>query len=410
MQAFRVYIEWWLSVMSARSLELEQAQSLKLAHWSVRLLYFSFFGGMGLFFTFLNVYYISIGLSGLQVGILGTIGPLVGVFSSILWGMASDRFGRPRLLFGLTALGSLGAVLALSGVREFLWIIPMVIWLSLFSSSMPSMMDSMTFRLLGNRPELFGRYRMFGTIGFVLSSALSGFLYERFGLPTLFPAFGVMLGLYFIGSFGLPNQPIALRASMLEGLGRLIRQPAWAMFAASVLVLWISATGAISFVSVAIRSMGGSDRLIGFNWTIAALVELPMMFFSAPLLKRFGAERLVSVAFIGYFLRILFYGLIPSAEWALAANVFHAFSYVPFIIGAASYANHLAPPDLKATSQGLLFAVMNLGNVFGAILGGWLYDVVGVAALFRILAFVALAGFFLFVFGRMWLRRGAVRD
>jgi MFS family permease len=113
----------------------------------------------------------------------------------------------------------------------------------------------------------------------------------------------------------------------------------------------------------------------------------------------------VTIAFIGYFFRILFYGLIPSAEWALVVNIIHAFSYVPFLIGSAAYANQLAPPEMKATSQGLLFAVMNLGAVFGALFSGWLYDNLGIAGLFRTLAFVALAGFVLFTVGRFVLGR-----
>jgi PPP family 3-phenylpropionic acid transporter len=151
--------------------------------------------------------------------------------------------------------------------------------------------------------------------------------------------------------------------------------------------------------------LGGSDRLIGLNWAIAASLELPVMWFSAALLKRFGAVQLVTVGFLGYFVRILFFGLIPSAEWALAVNVVHVFSYVPAIIGAVAYANQLASPELKATSQGLLFAVMNLGSVFGALLGGWLFDLFGPLGQFRILAFVALAGFVMFTLGRAVLKK-----
>lgn len=383
----------------------EQAQSSQSAHWAIRMMYLFFYAGMGVFFSYINVYYLGIGLTGMQIGMLGMIVPLVGVFSSILWGIASDRFGRPRLLFALAAIGTLGAVAVLSQAKIFLWLIPPVILLSLFSSPMPSMMDSTTFRLLGDRPEGYGRYRIFGTVGFIFTSALSGFLLERTGLEALFPIYGLTLLLYLVMSFGLPNTPFRLHTSLFAGLGKLVRQPRWAVFAASVFVLWIGATGAISFVGVLIKSLGGSERLIGMNWAVAAIMELPVMWSSAFLLSRFGATRLVTFAFIGYFLRIFFYGLIPAPAWALAVNVIHAFSYVPFLIGAVAYANQLAPPELKSTSQGLLFAVMNLGSVLGALFSGWLYDHLGIAGLFRTLAFVALAGFALFTIGRLALER-----
>lgn len=388
----------------------ESAATARIAHWAIRLMYFFFFAGMGVFFSYINVYYLSIGLTGMQIGFLGTIGPLVGVFSAIIWGMLSDRIGRPRLLFGIAALGTLAAIVILSRVHVFLGLIPPVILLSLFSSPMPSMMDSTTFRLLGNQPERYGRYRIFGTLGFILTSGFSGFLLERLGLRALFPAYGLTIILYLAASLGLPNAPFRLHTSLFEGLGKLIRQPRWVLFAVSVFILWIGATGAISFVGILIKSLGGTERLIGLNWAVAATIELPVMWSSAFLLSRFGALRLVMVAFIGYFLRILFYGLIPAPEWALAVNVIHAFSYVPFLIGSVAYANQLAPPDLKATSQGLLFAVMNLGNVFGALLSGWMYDHLGIGGLFRALAFIALAGFVIFSVGRLTLEKRERRN
>jgi len=151
--------------------------------------------------------------------------------------------------------------------------------------------------------------------------------------------------------------------------------------------------------------MGGSDRLIGLNWAVAATVELPAMWSSAFLLRRIGALRLINIGFIGYFFRILFLGLIPAPEWVVAVNVVHVFSYVPILIGSVAYSNELAPPELKATAQGLLFAVMSLGSVFGALVGGWLFDRLGPAGLFRSLSLVALAGFFLFRLGHWVLSR-----
>jgi len=380
----------------------------RTAHYAVRLLYFFFFAGMGMFFSFINVYYLEIGLTGVQIGLLGMIGPLVGVFSSILWGMLTDHFGRPRLLFMLAAAGALSAVIALSGIRIFFWMVPVVVWLSLFNTPIPAMMDSTTFRLLKDHPERYGRYRMWGTCGFILTSLAGGFLFERTGVATVFPAYALTIVLFLFSTLGLPNTPIRLRTSPFDGVGQLVRQPPWLLFALSVFILWIASTGSISFVGVLIKDMGGSASLIGLNWAVAAAVELPVMFSSAFLLRRLGANRLITIAFIGYFLRILLYGLIPTPGWAVAVNVLHAFSYVPFLIGSVAYANQIAPAELKATSQGLLFSVMSMGNVIGALLSGWLYDRLGPSGLFRSLAFVALLAFIVFTTGQFLLHKRAV--
>jgi nitrate/nitrite transporter NarK len=73
---------------------------------------------MGLFFALINVYYLEIGLSGVQIGLLSIIGPLVGGVQLDPVGMASDRFGRSRLLFLVASAGTLeGGVMVLSSVR-----------------------------------------------------------------------------------------------------------------------------------------------------------------------------------------------------------------------------------------------------------------------------------------------------
>jgi hypothetical protein len=187
-------------------------------------------------------------------------------------------------------VGALSAVAILSGVRVFAWMIPVVVWLSLFSTPMPAMMDGTTFRLLKDHPERYGRYRMWGTVGFILTSLAGGFLFERIGVAAVFPAYG--LTIFFFSAILLrPAQyTYPLQTSPFDGIGRLVRQPAWLLFAISVFILWIASTGSISFVGVLVKALGGSERLIGFNWAVAAVVELPVMWSSAMLLKRLGLE------------------------------------------------------------------------------------------------------------------------
>jgi hypothetical protein len=60
--------------MGASLATSEPISADRIAHLAVRLLYFFFYAGMGMFFSFINVYYLEIGLSGVQIGLLSTIG------------------------------------------------------------------------------------------------------------------------------------------------------------------------------------------------------------------------------------------------------------------------------------------------------------------------------------------------
>ncbi len=54
--------------------------------WAVWLLFFFQYAAIGIYFTFLNVYFHNAGLSGTEIGLLNMLTAMVGVGSSMLWG------------------------------------------------------------------------------------------------------------------------------------------------------------------------------------------------------------------------------------------------------------------------------------------------------------------------------------
>ena len=387
---------------AVQEVTLLEAQEARISRdlWITRFLYFFFYAAMGVFFAYINVYYSSIGLSGTEIGLVNTIGPLVGAFSTTLWGMVSDRWGKTRLLFSLAGLGVIVSGLLLSRMLTLYGIIPVVAVYALFNSPIIPLLDSTTLRLLGPRREEYGRTRIWGTAGFIITSSTIGWVYERTGLGAIFYALAIVMAFFVLTALGMSNQPVRPNVSPMRGMGRMVRQPSWASFAFSVLLLWLVATGAITFVSVVLRDMGGSARLIGLVWTVAAIFEAPVMFFSGPLLRRYGPARLLAVAYTGYTLRIFLYGWMPAPQWALVINLLHGLSYVPFWLGAVTYASDLAPTDLKATAQGVLMTVMNLGSVLGALLAGWMFDAYGSQGMYYRLAVISLGALGAFLLGR----------
>lgn len=353
---------------------------------------------------FLNVYYRSIGLSGTQIGVISMLIPAAGIFSAPLWGLLRDRTGKMRLLFSLILVGCLICVLIFSRVRTFLLLVPIVALFSVFFSPILPLIDSNTLRLLGSRGQRYGRYRVWGAIGFTLSSLIFGFVYERYGLHTMFAVFPLVLLIMLLIGTWLTDQPVQAKRSMGHSVWEMVRKSTWLVFATSLFLLGLGANGAIAFVSVKIMAIGGSESLVGLSWTTIAILEIPLMFFSEPLLRRFGALRLLSVAFVGYVLRLILYGIMPSPGWAPFVNFLHGISFVPLTLGSVAYVNENSPEHLKATSQGLLASVLNFSNLSGALIAGWLYDQIGPIKVFLVLAGVCFAGLVIFSLGQWYLR------
>lgn len=375
----------------------------------MKALYALYFGGLGIYFTFINVYFRSIGLSGAEIGLLTAIAPLVAIFAGTVWGLLSDRTGQTRLLLMLASAGAIITMLILPAARTFIALIPLVAIFSLFNSAIIPLVDSMTLALLGDQRERYGAQRIWGSIGFIVTSSASGFLVGALGIHVIFAGFAVALGLHLCVLALLPNQPVELRGSILRGLPGLVQQPAWVLFAVCIMLVTIAGNAMGAFLSITVKTLGGSDSLVGLGWTIAALSELPIMAGSAWLLRKAGPARLLMVAFLAYTVRMFLYSIAQAPEWVLAINSMGGVSFALYWISSVTYANQLAPAGLKATSQGMLATLTNLAGVLGVAAAGWLFDLRGPSGMFQIMAIVCAAALTVFVTGRLWLRQRAQR-
>jgi PPP family 3-phenylpropionic acid transporter len=370
----------------------------------LKSLYFTIWAAIGAFWPFIYVYYRSeIGLTGAQIGLIVMIGAGTGTLSAPLWGMLNDRLGRTRLILTIQALGLVAVCLILGQLRTFSSILVAAGIFSIFSSPIMPLLDSTTLRLLGDRRDLYGSYRAWGTIGFVITCALAGFLIERIGMGLIFGAYSAGVFIFWLLSLRLPDQRGGRGPSRLAGLSQMVRQRAWLIFAVSVFILWFSVMGAFAFLGIVIVEMGGAQSLIGLAATLAALTEIPTFQYSARLLRRFGPPRLLAIAMGVYVLRLLLYALMPTATWTLWLALLQGASYGIFLVGAVAYANELAPTELKSTAQGLLVSVMSLANLGAGLAGGWLLDHAGRSGLFTAMMLTCLVALGVFVVG--W-RRG----
>ena len=77
----------------------------------IRAYYFILIGGGGFLFPFITIFYRRQGLSGTEIGIIGTIQAIAGLIAAPMWGRWSDATGRVRRLlqisFVLTAVSTL---------------------------------------------------------------------------------------------------------------------------------------------------------------------------------------------------------------------------------------------------------------------------------------------------------------
>jgi MFS transporter, PPP family, 3-phenylpropionic acid transporter len=374
------------------------------------LLSFFQFAAVGVYFTYLNVYYHQAGLSGTQIGLINMSTGLVAVGASIMWGSLSDRIGNSRFLLVFGSIGALITAQFIPLVSTFWPFLLLGCVASLMFTSPMTLIDSTTLSLLGDRREDYGRYRLGGTVGFIIAGLSAGFLFERLGVSLMFPIYGFILGALAVTALMLPKVRIQRKSPRREDISRLVRHPEWILFSASIFLLWITNHSAIMFLPVVMSSMGATQSLIGVSATIGAFVEIPFMIYSGFFLRSYGPRRLLTIAMGLIVFRLFLLGWMPVPAWAVAINLINGPAWVFLWNSSVMYANRMGGPALAGTAQGLLISTTGLAAVVSSFLSGWLFDELGPNSLFIVMAFIAIGGLILFTVGTLHQRTAEVRE
>ncbi len=375
--------------------------------WAFWLMFFFQFAAIGVFYTYLNIYYREAGLSGTQIGTINMLTALVGVAGAVGWGYLADRTGQSRIFIAFGAGIALLIAQFIPLVSSFWGFLGLGVLASLANSAPSTLVDSTILSVLGERRNDYGRYRLGGTIGYILTTLTAGFVFDQTGLKLMFPAYGVIMFLFAGAALLLPPSPANATGRQFRGLSEIVRRPSWILFTICVFLIWIASNASIMFLGVTLQAMGASQSLIGVAITIGAVVEIPFMMFSGYFLKRFGPVKLLITAMFLMIIRYTLLGFMQVPNWAIAINILNGPAYVFFWNSAVTYANKMAPHGLAGTVQGLLNSTLSLAGVISALLTGWLFDVLGPNQIFIVMAFSCLVALILFVGGNLKLSRPA---
>ena len=371
----------------------------------LRWLYFFYFAAFGIFATFANVYYRSLGFSGSQLGLIGILYSLAGITGAPGWGWLSDRFKNPRLLLGIAILGGTLATLSLTLTTSLAGIGAATVGVNLFTSACVPLIDSANLRLLGSDSFRYGRQRIWGSLGYIAGTSSFGVILQQSGLPLLFWGSAACLLLLLPGLALFKIPAVSVSTAPGSGVGQFFRQRAWLVFAFSLLLIGIANNCLNNYLGIYIRELGGSEALIGTAVALGVVSELPVMFFSAGLLRRFNSRVVVGAGFFFLGLRMLLYGVMPSADWILPLSLLHGLTFAMVWIGSVAYASELAPAHLKSTAQGLLTATFQASGVVAGPVNGGLFDLLGSAGLFRANGLVSFAAL-----GLLFISRNAPKE
>ncbi len=379
--------------------------------WLARIYFFVWIGAIGFYYPFLNLFYRQQGLSGTEIGLVLTVGSIIGLIASPLWGRLSDSGAPlPRLLqVGLFATAF--ALVVLSQQTIFMGIALAAGLQALASAGLFPLSDTLALRISQARRAGYGSIRVWGSAGWAVIVLVSGWLIERtslvagfFGGASAFASAAVIL-------FGIPKtagtSPIERTrepGGLRHAARTLLRTRAFFGLALALIVRGMLSDGHLQFGNIYLEQLGASTAIIGIASMLAAAVELPGMFIADRVVRKIGATRTMLISFFITGFKLLLILIFPAVWSVLVTRAVEGIAFSLFTIGLINYVTQRAAPSQTSTMLALFTVTLTaLIQILGAPIGGIVFDVVGAYWLYALALvgnFCALAILFGFSAGR----------
>ena len=359
----------------------------------------SYFAHIGFFNPYLPLWLKELGFGLIAISVLTSVQSATRLFAPYAWGTLSDRTGeRVKLLrFGATVafLLSLALWWPLGGVALF------VVLLLMFThtSAMMPMSEAALAHLVSQGGAFdmrrYGRVRLWGSLGFLVTVVLAGWWFEHFGMGH-FPGWTlVTLSAVLVSVWCLPDFKESSPAEVVHpDIGPVLRQPAVRWFFATAFFHVLSHIFIYVFFSLYLDSLGYSKTVIGLLWAVSVVIEIGWFFTQGRWLPRLSLAGWLVLASALMTLRMAVTAGLPQV-WPLLllAQALHAITFAAHHTVCIALLSHHFPGRLRGRGQALYTVVAyGLPGVLGGVGGGVLSASLGLASVFWLSSACALVG------------------
>lgn len=344
--------------------------------------YFLYFGALGVTLPFFPAYLKSFSLSVSEIGVLLALPPLLSLFAPPFWGHLADWTGRSDLVLNVVSLGAGVCFSLLLFAHRFGPLLLVIGAYALFNSSITPLIDSLTLQRIALSGGSFARVRLFGSIGFVLSSSLFGISVASIGRATVIAPLCLMAG-YFAWSLGIRARSASpYSPGPLSGL-RLLADRDLAIFLAAASLHWIACAPFHGTFSIHAQALRLPPAVIGFAAGLGVLAETTFMYFYPRFAPRITARHLLFLAFFGSSVRWIGMALVDRSVFIILLSLLHGLTFGAFYVASVAFVSSRAPAQLRASGQALFAsATFGIGGLIGYVSSGIGYDLLGGHRLF----------------------------
>lgn len=338
-------------------------------------------------YGFASYYLIEKGFGTSIIGIITAIAGIISAFGQPFIGGIADRvsvgYKKPLMTLMVSLLIFSFAILAISnmGLDGAVCILYGIIMLILSLANPLINAAGVSFAGEVN----FGMARGIGSFGYALSSYVIGYLTAAKGAIMVPISFVIISAVLIIVTIIMPNSTVKMEEINDEVIDNkeifLRKYPSftflWIIFIFMLTVHNLSNT----YLLQILQKAGGDSHNLGIAVAIAAIMEIPMIFFYEKVNKKISTPNLLLLAAVTYLLKsvlqlvnsnmIVFYmiQLLQLTSWGIYASA------------SVYFTKELIPQSDQTKAQGYMTNALTIGTVIGTFVGGQLIEFFDVNAM-----------------------------
>ncbi|BEN79526.1 3-phenylpropionate MFS transporter [Serratia marcescens] len=335
---------------------------LQSTRW-LALSYFTYFFSYGIFLPFWGVWLKGEGIAPETIGILLGAGLVARFLGSLL---IAPRVKDPSHLVAalrLLALLTLAFAVGFCFGNGWGWLMLVIAGFNLFFSPLVPLTDALAATWQKQIRMDYGRVRLWGSLAFVIGSALTGQLVAVWGhnailYSLILSVLAMLLGMLLKPSV-MPQGEARTHGGAERSLLALLKEgPVW-RFLLCVTLLQGAHAGYYSFGSIYWQEAGYSASTIGYLWSLGVVAEVIIFASSNVLFRRWNARNLLLLSACCGVLRWSLMAYSTELGWLLLIQILHCGTFTVC---------HLAAMRFIAARQGQ--EVIQLQAVYSALAMG----------------------------------------
>lgn len=365
-----------------------------MPYWRLSSFYLFYFSVLGALVPYWGLFLKGRGFDSAAIGELMAILMATKVVAPNLWGWLGDHLGHRMLI---VRVASLVSILVFAGMfwAEGFWSIALVMMLYSFfwNASLPQF-EVITFSYLKERVARYAHIRVWGSVGFIATVIVLGWLVDAHSAEIVVPAVLVLFIAIWFSSLTVQDPNPEPHPQSQPPLADVLKKPAIIGFFVAVFLMQVSHGPYYAFYSIFMKDQGYDESMIGELWALGVLAEVGLFLIMHRLLGRFGARRVLIASLVVAAVRWLLIGNLADSLWILLlAQLMHAATFGTFHAASIHLVHHYFRGRHKGRGQALYSSVsFGAGGAVGSLLSGYAWDGIGAAMTFAGASITAVLG------------------